>query len=265
MSSAGFLASAPNRRSALAEATNAFDIEKFIERQFIAYDSDYLQRKASFRTRLDELSQELIRAERSGNKLPCSNQIYLEAKWLQRYTAHWERLEKTLQRLQLSLHDADQSFAPRQSPQDGWWGACFTEEFLKVEANVDGLSDLIDTDKSPRYPVNEHFGFSSYQGLLTYLEGLLVSNIAKTGVDNLGELASITATISRGLFKHYLQTDLIDHTHGEFADDHFRRVTDAYEYFLQGSQNLETGYWGAWYDNNGRSARPTTSVSRSTS
>ena len=110
-----------------APTARGAEIEALIERNFIAYDPDYLARKAEFGARLHALAARLAALQASGNEMACSTQIFLEAKWLYHYTAFWPRLERQLERLAESLENRDQEFATRQSPEDGSWGAVQTE------------------------------------------------------------------------------------------------------------------------------------------
>ena len=65
-----------------APTARGAEIEALIERDFIAYDPDYLARKAEFGTRLHALAARLAALRASGNEMACSTQIFLETKWL---------------------------------------------------------------------------------------------------------------------------------------------------------------------------------------
>ena len=79
--------------------------------QFEIYDPDYQMHREDYGERLKALSKAIAEAQASGRTLHCSQQMFLEAKWLHRYTAHWSRLEDKLKRIEQSLNDHDQSFA----------------------------------------------------------------------------------------------------------------------------------------------------------
>lgn len=230
-----------------SQTDDEIDFKSLIREQFIAYDPDYMAHEAAYGARLDQMAERLVAAQSNGQSLECSHQIFLEAKWLHRYTAHWDRLENTLERLDDSLGDPDQAFAARQSPADGCWGACFEQWFLKLEATIMSLGTLVRNGESPRYEIKEAGFVNTYPKLLAYLQGLLFSEIANTGVDHRGELSSITATISQGLFKVYLRDGMVEHARGPGAEDRYRTLSVAYDFFLRGWQNPKTGYWGAWY------------------
>jgi hypothetical protein len=89
----------------------------------------------------------------------------------------------------------------------------------------------------------------------SYLEGLVISDIAQSGRDNRAEIGGMTTIFSIGYFKDYLQ-DYLNHevegiprNRGEFPLASF---VDAYEGFLVDWQDPETGFWGAWYRSDGR-------------
>ena len=86
--------------------------------------------------------------------MACSNQIFLETKWLYHYTADWARLEAGLDRLEESLGNLDQAFAAEQSPEDGSWGPCHEEWFHKAEATFLGAHDLMERGQEPKYPIS---------------------------------------------------------------------------------------------------------------
>ena len=102
---------------------------------------------------LAELGARLAALEALGQNLYCSQQIFLEAKSLHRYTAKWDELADKLDRLELSLADPEQGFAARQLPTDGLWGACYDAWFMRIGATVSGLADLASRGEKPRYRI----------------------------------------------------------------------------------------------------------------
>ncbi|MFB3111063.1 MAG: hypothetical protein ACE10G_03425, partial [Gemmatimonadales bacterium] len=131
------------------ETISGSELEALIERDFIAYDPNYLEQRRVFGERLHELASRLAEIQATGNPMECSNQIFLEAKWLYHYTAYWERLDRQLERLAQSLNEPKQHFAAKQSPEDGSWGVCHDEWFLKLEATYSALLDLYDKGGRP--------------------------------------------------------------------------------------------------------------------
>ncbi len=79
----------------------------------------------------EEVRNRLLTRNRKGEDLPCSSQILEEISWLMLYTARRNDLTKRFGDLEESLKIADQSFAFKQSEQDGAWGVCHEEWLLR--------------------------------------------------------------------------------------------------------------------------------------
>jgi len=217
-----------------------------IEAAFLRFDPHYLERRAARRERLAELGAALGERESAGHALHCSQQIFLEAKHLIRYTALWAEIDEKLERLAHSLDDLDQDWADRQSPVDGHWGLCYERDFMRLGATVAGLQQAVDRGETPRYRIRVLPGLGSPKLLLDRLQSLLISDIARDGIDNRGELASLLISLSQSVYKKPLAqrwNDSIDLTHAEMLGG----VAEVFRFFLAGSQDPATGYWGAWY------------------
>jgi len=78
------------------ETISGAELEALIERDFIAYDPDYLEHRRVYGARLHGLASRLAETQATGNPMECSNQIFLEGKWLYHYTAYWARLDRQL-------------------------------------------------------------------------------------------------------------------------------------------------------------------------
>ena len=122
------------------------ETQALIQRDFIRFDANYLEHRQRLGRWLDSLGWRLATLQASGRHMECSNEIYLEAKWLHRYTAYWDRLKKRLEDLQKSLDQVNQDFATQQSPETGLWGACYEQPFFKLEATFLG-SGLITSSR----------------------------------------------------------------------------------------------------------------------
>jgi hypothetical protein len=221
-------------------------VVEIIQAQFVRYDPDYHTHYENYGVRLDASANKLARLEAQGRNLHCSKQIFLEAKWLHRYTAHWDELDDKLERLELSFEEEDQEFANRQSPTTGFWGTCYESYFMRMGATVDALSTLSLAGKTPRYKIRGTGEFSTGKKLLTRLQDLLISDIARTGVNNRAQLSSLITSISQGLFKDYIREGLERSRDARF-DSKLPGLEDAFRFFLSGAQDPQTGYWGAWY------------------
>jgi len=223
------------------------DFHDLIRRQFEIYDPDYQMHRKQYGERLEAMSKAIAAAQANGRTLHCSQQIFLEAKWLHRYTAHWDRMEDKLKRIELSLDDHDQSYAAEQSPVDGFWGVCCEKWFMRLGATLSALESLSLRSEQPRYSLRPAGRFDTGKKLLTRLQDLLVSDIANTGVNNRAELGSLITTFSQGFFKPHLREMLVTSFDQSRTSSVFDSLTEAFLFFLNGAQNGSTGYWGAWY------------------
>ncbi|MBV8652199.1 MAG: hypothetical protein JO255_12080, partial [Alphaproteobacteria bacterium] len=184
------------------------DIKTMISADFARFDPHYLDERGRFGSRLDDLGRRLADLQAAGHEMECSNEIYLEAIWLHRYTADWSALEKRLADLAGSLERLDQDFATHQSPETGLWGACYERAFFKLEATTLALIQMAALHEAPRYPVHLPPPFDSRAAAFAHFHGLLVSDIAHTGIDNRGELGNISTVASLAYFKDYIQSYL---------------------------------------------------------
>ena len=231
------------------------EMESLIERDFIAFDPAYKERRKPAGERLHDLAGRLATIQATGNGMACSNQIFLETKWLYHYTADWVRLEAGLDRLEESLGNLDQAFAAEQSPEDGSWGPCHEEWFHKAEATFLGAHDLMERGQEPKYPISLFDRFNTPLKLREYLEGLLISDIAHTGRDNRAELGGMATLLSMAYFKDYLQEYLNESVEGIPRNQGIYPLISmltVYEEFIWDWQDPETGYWGAWYLSDGK-------------
>jgi hypothetical protein len=230
-------------------------IKHIIETDFSSYDHDYLQKRELYGRTLSTLAEQLAAIQAKGNEMACSNQIFLEAKWLHRYTADWMRLGRHLARLAESLKNPNQAFALRQSTTDGLWGLCYEEWFLRVGLTMEALGDLHDRGETPEYPMVGLDRLNTPAKLRNYIESLLISDIARTGRDNRGELTAMMGAITAAAFKKHL-TDFISREVARIPKkgprDPLASYRVAQQQMLSSSQDPQSGYWGAWYRSNGR-------------
>jgi hypothetical protein len=230
--------------------------QSLIDEDFRRFDPDYAEHRATLGDRLTALRRTLIALQANGNDMECANQIYLEAKWLHRYTAFWTRLEHRLDDLAASLDHPDQAFAAEQSPTDGLWGACYEEPFFKVEATALALIELEGIGEKPRYAIRMPPPFDDPPEALEHVKRLLISDVAHTGVDHRGELGNIGTVASIAYFKEYLQ-DYLNETEGLPRNEGGPGARTG-EYrtllldFIDGWQDPVSGYWGPLYRSEGR-------------
>ncbi len=223
--------------------------EAIIEHDFARNGPSYIVTRTDYSDRLKQLTAQLVALQKQGKGMACSEQILIEARWLLEHTTAWTRLDAQLGKLGESLQNTDQNFATRQSPRDGAWGLCYDEWFLKLDATIDALNLLADHGKAIDYPLVFLQRIGSPDSLVTYLKGLLVSDIAETGIDQRDELGAVTGALSQMLFKPWLRRFIEENVQGFVITGAY---IDAYQSFLDSWQDPSTGYWGAWYRSDGR-------------
>lgn len=239
---------------ALADQGGMRDI---IVREFEAFDPNYRERRQHYAERLEALAAGIAAEQAAGNTLQCSEQLYLEAKWLLGYTANWNALEDKLERIERSLQDKDQNFASEQSPVDGFWGLCYDQWFMRVGATATAIGLLTSQGEPPHYRLRPRL--RTGRELINYLQSLLISDIENTGIDNRGELSSLMTSYSTAAYKRDLQDILSGYVALDESID-WDEAREAAWFFIHGSQDTATGYWGAWYVIDGK-IRKTTDLS----
>ena len=232
------------------------DAQALIQKDFIRFDPNYLEHRHRFGRWLDSLGWRLATLQASGRHMECSNEIYLEAKWLYRYTAYWDRLKERLEKLDRSLSQVDQVFATQQSAETGLWGVCYEQPFFKLEATFLALTELQAEGKVPPIPVHLPFPFSAWPTALQHFYGLLVSDIAHTGLDNRGELGNIATIASLTYFKDYMQHYINKKVTGLWnqaeSDAKLQQYRQFFLDYVEAWQDPVTGYWGPWYMSGGQ-------------
>ncbi len=210
-----------------------------------AFEQKRLMNKR-FRPEVKRLGAVLLDRQRRGDEAVCSLQIHREVVWLMNYTNQAERLQRRLADLRGSLEVADQDFATDQQASDGSWGACYEEWFLKLKASVDPLRELLVRGERPRHPLKFMAPVGTPAALSELLEGLLISRVLETGVNHRKELNYVVSGLGQLL--------LLPEFAAVVEPDWPRQaLAAAFLRFLDERwQNKETGYWGAWYEVDGK-------------
>src|SRR6266542_4542521 len=122
---------------------------------FIAFDSQYRHKHAKYADELRELQLELARQTANGRVTPCSRQIFLEARWLTFYSAHWDRIERRLRELREMLaRPADPPDAREQLARDGSFDHCSEAWFLKLDSTIEEVEDRDERGQPVPYDLN---------------------------------------------------------------------------------------------------------------
>jgi hypothetical protein len=234
--------------------------KELLVNQFSRYDPQYLRQRAASEKRVGDMAERIAQLEAAGRTLSCTRQVFHEVKWLVEYTAYWHRVERRLADLEASFAIADQTFAARQSSDDGAWGACFEPSFLKIAATAEGLDLLRAKGVSPEFPITLEPTLKTSRQAVDRVASLIVSDIAHFGINHRGELNSLVTTFTRGMYKPHWQDYLTSKVkmllrHRNPAGplelrQRMRALFDAW-------QDPDTGFWGAWYKNDGAVVRTT--------
>jgi len=117
------------------ESRNVFGYDPTAD--FVAFDPQYGEKHRKYASELRELQLELARQTTKGRATPCSRQIFLEARWLVYYSAHWDRIDRRLRDLREMLsRPADPADAREQVAADGSYDHCSEAWFLKLDSTA---------------------------------------------------------------------------------------------------------------------------------
>jgi len=230
--------------SAVADETNLFLSPRGQSRSifgydptpdFIAFDSHYPEKHAKYARELRELQLELARQNAKGRATPCSRQIFLEARWLVYYSAHWDKIERRLRDLREMLSQpADPPDSREQIESDGSFDHCSEAWFLKLDSTIEEIEAR---DEKPKFPLKLLDRINTPEKLRAYLDSLLISDIRGNGIDNRFELNIAITAIERFIVGH------VGNVY-EFRPDLKQALFDYQDNVWQ---DPKTGYFGGWY------------------
>jgi hypothetical protein len=219
---------------------------------FIAFDPGYRTRHAQCVQQLQELQTELARQAASGRATPCARQIFLEARWLVYYSAHWDRIDRRLRELRELLgQPADPAGARDQVEADGSYDRCSEAWFLKLDSTIEEVEDRGERGEKPRFPLKLLDRINTPEKLRSYLDSLLVSDVRQTGIDNRFELNIAITAIERFMVGHV----------GRVYEFPAGLKQALFDYQDRVWQDPATGYFGGWYRLAGGAVRKTADLS----
>jgi hypothetical protein len=205
---------------------------------FVKFEPAYRQKHARYAQQLRELQLELARQTASGRATPCSRQIFLEARWLVYYSAQWDRIERRLADLRQMLNrPSDPPDTRQQIEADGSYDHCSQEWFLKLDSTIEEVEDRQERGEKPKYALSLLDRINSPEKLRGYLDSLLISDVAKTGIDNRFELNIAITAIERFIVGHVGQVFAFAPGMKEALFDYQDKVW----------QDPQTGFFGGWY------------------
>jgi hypothetical protein len=196
----------------------------------------------------DELHKAIVDRQMRGEMPACSSQILTEVSWLIQYTNDTSRIEKRLEDLRRSMDytPAQQHAAREQSPEDGSWGGCFEEWFLRVHASADPAKLLAVRGQRPVHKFKFLDRVGSGPQIAEYLRSRLVSRAGEDGRNQRKELNLVVAGLGQLLFLPELAYQF-DRSSNRNA------LAQALKDFMDREwQDPTTGYWGSWYDIDGK-------------
>jgi len=230
--------------------TDAQDVKKVSTTEWISGKvprfSIKLDMKQEFGNRYEEVRNRLLERNKKGEDLPCSSQILKELSWLILYTARRSDVEQRFLDLESSLKNPNQEFAFHQSARDGSWGSCHKEWFLKLDASVDPLKELATAGKEPKFPLRFLESISTADQITALFNDLIISHVGRDGRNKRKELNMVVSSLGQLLFLPNLESVLPN----SWPRD---KLAAALIQFMDDKwQNPATGYWGAWYEEDGK-------------
>ena len=213
------------------------------EQEFLAFDPHYKEEKAQRVAKMRLLYKQVQDREAAGQKTACSKQILWELKARVMQTADFKAMDQRLADLEASLaHPELEGDALEQSPEDGSWGRCYVPWWCKLDASTDELGKEANKKSLLKFPTRFLDAVNSPEKLENYLMSVSVSDIARTGVDNLGEFNLSTSNLMRLILR--------DRPKGYPWDPQLKVVI--MNLVLNKFRNPATGYWGERYVRDGR-------------
>jgi len=203
---------------------------------YYASGKDHKVERKKLSQRYKELKKEMFKRSQTKD-LPCSKQISEEVSWLLANTSDMPRIERRLKDWEQSIRNGkDQSFANEQSPDDGAWGACYTEWWWRVVESTQQLRAYKEKKIAPKYPLRFIDKINSPDILLSYLRKNLTSDIKQDGINRRRELNEMIYLLR-----------LITDSNAKFYKFHPRLRSTLVTFIKDEWQNPDTGFWGAWY------------------
>jgi hypothetical protein len=194
-----------------------------------------------FRDEIQTLRQRVMDLHRTGHEPICSTQILGEARDLMNYTNNAAAVRARLDDLRASLQQPNQDYAYEQSAEDGTWGGCYKAWYLRLDASVDPMKELVEAGRRPAHPLRFFEPVNTPGKMRHYLESLLISDVKATGIDNRKELNYAITSLAQILFKPKVAALLPEGTPVTAL------AATLQDFLDRKAQNPDTGFWGAWY------------------
>jgi hypothetical protein len=214
-----------------------------IQQEFKQFNPDYIQMKAERIKKVRELYGKVSELEDQGKNSTCSHQILWEIKALITQTADFTLLDRRLNDLDLSLtNPLKENITMILDSVTGNWGNCFDQWFCKLSSFCEEIGR--EENKNSTLKFQPHFldQINSPEKLTNYLMTVSVSDIPKTGTDNLLEFNESISNLMRLILR--------DRPKGYSWDPKLKETL--MDLILNQFRNTETGWWGESYVRNGQ-------------
>jgi len=152
---------------------------------------------------------------------------------------------------ELLSRPSDPPEAREQLETDGSYDHCSEAWFLKLDSTIEEVENRGERGEKPKFPLKLLDRINNPEKLRAYLDSLLISDVAKTGLDNRFELNIAITAIERFIVGHV--GSVYD------FDPHLRQAL--FDYQDNVWQDPLTGYFGGWYRRADGSIRKTADLS----
>jgi len=211
------------------------------EQEYVAFDPHYRESKAERIARTRTLLQKVREREAAGQNTSCSKEILWELKALITQTADFKLIDQRLADLESSLaHPELEGDTDKQEPRDGSWGRCYAEWYCKLDASCEELGKEANKKRVTEIPPRFLDRVNSPEKLTEYLTSVSVSDISRTGVDNLLEFNLSLSNLMRLILR--------DRPKGYPWDPRLRATL---RHLVLRFRNPATGWWGERYVRDG--------------
>ncbi|MGC2448135.1 MAG: hypothetical protein WA477_10860 [Candidatus Sulfotelmatobacter sp.] len=218
------------------------DAWSLLEKDFTAFDSHYTEERETRVARTKELAKQMFAEEAKGAKTACGHQILFELGSLLISSADFKLIDSRLHDLEASIGHPSSD----KADNDGMWGFCYQEWYLKLYATYDHLEANAPDEPSP-HPLPAFLArVSTPQKLTSYLDSLSISDVRHMGVDHEREFNETLATLLQMIVRRKPENYTVDPA---LRDALLDRVLHHY-------RNADTGYFGERYRRDGREDFP---------
>jgi hypothetical protein len=180
-------------------------------KDFISYDSNYLQERAAAATRTKALAAKVFELEKKGYNTSCMHQVFFEAGSLLYSSADFKKINERLNTLESAIgHPDNLPDADVKDSNDGSYGKCYNEWYLKVDKSYDQLEKNAKSNSLPIPLPGFLDGIRSPLKLEKYFTSISVSNVSKTGIDNEREFNDMLATLMQMIIRGRPENYIVD-------------------------------------------------------